>query len=148
MSGASVTWVGLGEARDLLRGLTQKTDNQKPLMRAIGDVLLDSTTERIETTRTAPDGSKWDKLKNKTPSQKRYVAHKATIKNATLLRYSDDLLTGMVRHAYKNRVEVGSPEAYAATHQFGHGEIVARPFLGVSTKDNRVIKDLIVSYYQ
>lgn len=41
------------------------------------------------------------------------------------------------------RVEVGSALVYAATHQFGRGGIPARPFLGISRRDERQIGEIV-----
>ena len=46
----------------------------------------------------------------------------------------------------KSTVEVGSNLKYAATHQFGRGNIPPRPFLGLSDQDKRKIDAIIRSW--
>lgn len=139
---ASIQWKGMNEARQLLQGLIKKTDSLEPLMEDIGAHGVSSTQIRIADEKRSPDGAKWADYKDP-----KYAARKAKKSSGGLLEHSGMLIRSMTSNAGKNSVEWGSNREYAATHQFGRGNIVARPFLGISNKDSQVIGDLIRQYY-
>ena len=63
---------------------------------------------------------------------------------------------GAINHkAGRDFVEIGSPKEYAAMQQFGGqkskfphlwGDIPARPFLGISDRDQKSVLDIISGY--
>ncbi len=157
---ASIAWEGMTETRRLLKSLTDKTDNLKPLLKDIGVYAKKSTKNRIKDEKKSPDGVPWAdyknpnyaaikkagiERKNREPGEDKWLLKPS---EGGLLEHSADLLKSISRKTHKDYVEWGSNMEYAARHQFGGGGIIARPFLGISRKDNEVIKDLIISYYE
>lgn len=121
----------------------------------IAQISLKETIERIASTKTAPDGKKWEKTKNKTyrVARKRdgfryFRQSKKEPKNSTgdassgslLYRTSGLLQSVKVARVYDKISEgsvstlVSSNLAYAVAHQYGSDlkNIPARPFLGIS----------------
>ncbi|MBS9781111.1 MAG: phage virion morphogenesis protein [Gammaproteobacteria bacterium] len=157
---ASIEWDGMEETRRLLKSLTEKTDNLKPLLQEVGGNLVSSTKSRLRDDKKSPDGQKWQdyknpnyaaikkagiERKNREPGQDKWLLEPS---EGGLLEYSGLLIQSITCNASKNKLEVGSRKEYAARHQFGGGGIPARPFLGISRDDNEVIVDLIKQYYE
>lgn len=138
----SVTWKGLNETRELLRGMVKKTEQRQKLMDSIGSKMVSSTQTRIADEKTSPAGQKWQGYKHLA-----YAHRKAKQSSGGLLVHSNQLVLSISHKADRKKVEWGSNKAYAARHQFGGSGIPARPFLGVSNKDNLTIKNLIKQYY-
>lgn len=128
-----------------------ETLDQGELLDAIGRLLQESTRERIEVTKTSPDGASWKPNRTGT----------STLYQSGNLAASIDYQTG------SGHVEVGSALVYAAIHQFGGTirpvsakrlafmignqlvfatkvEIPARPYLGISGQDQTDVFDMIV----
>lgn len=107
--------------------------NLDKVMLEIEDYLLDSTKARF-VTMTAPDGTAWQ------PLSPAYYAAKPRNKNLILT------LNGYLRRSIysirgEDTVTIGSNIPYAMTHQFGRGNIPARPFIGLSRDDENYISE-------
>lgn len=121
--------------------------NTEPLMTNIGSVLESSTRERIEETKTAPDGSAWPPNQAGTPILRASGRH---------------LLDSIAFIASVTEVEVGSSWEFAHVHQDGavikpkdaerlsfmfggrrvfarQVTIPARPIVGMSAEDETVV---------
>lgn len=152
---AGVTMKVTLEDSEAVRALTRMVSRGRdmtPLMRDIGEHLLNTTRERFAT-QTAPDGTPWAPLSATTKRRKTRNVEKVLTESGALRGH------GLVYQASRDRVEVGSPLIYAGTHQFGAergsfgsmsngapipwGDIPARPFLGVSDDDEATIVRLI-----
>lgn len=156
-----------------LRRLLQAGAELTPLMRELGEALVETTRRRFQEGR-APDGTAWapnspvtlvrflDRYagtrrkdgRGRTRKGERLAAGKRP-----LIGESRSLSTQIAYRADATSVEVGSPVIYAAVHQFGAargafgatrravpipwGDIPARPFLGLSRDDEALILDLI-----
>lgn len=103
-----------------------RLDTRK-LLTQIGGDLEAQTRERLSSTKTAPDGERWK------PWSTAYAARAKP--NAKLLERTGTLIDSIAFEVGDDAVTVGSNMVYAATHQFGRGNIPARPFLGVSAED-------------
>lgn len=113
--------------------------DMKPVLEAIGEILVRSTKQRFAKG-LAPDGSSW---KAKSP------VTLARSRDTRPLFGPNNRLNREINHeAGADFVEVGSPQPYAAMMQFGGtkarfphlwGDIPARPFLGISPDDERDI---------
>ncbi|MCY4479161.1 MAG: phage virion morphogenesis protein [Rhodospirillales bacterium] len=130
----------LGAARDL-----------SPVMRDIGESLLNSTGERFGT-QTAPDGSDWAKLSPTYKARKRRNRDKI----GTLRGH---LRATLAYDAGPDSVVIGSPRIYAGTFHFGAakgaygtsrrglsipwGDIPARPVFGISDADRTDIVEAL-----
>jgi len=159
--------------RAALRRLLDATGDLSPVMREIGEALVDSTRRRFQAGR-APDGTAWAQNSPVTVEHflRRYSgARRKDGRGLTkkgqqlagskrpLIGESLALSTQIAYRASALAVEVGSPMVYAAVQQFGAaqgafgrtrrgapipwGTIPARPFLGLSSDDTSVILELI-----
>lgn len=109
------------------------------LMPRLGEYLLRSTQDRFKS-QTAPDGTAWEALAPRTAKRKKYNPDKVLTERGFLRK-------GIAWQVLnKTTVEVGSNLVYAATHQFGRGNIPPRPFLGLSDQDERKIDAIIRSW--
>lgn len=109
------------------------------LMPRLGEYLLRSTQDRFKT-QTAPDGAAWEALAPRTLARKKKNKDKVLTERSFLRK-------GIAYQVLdKTTVEVGSNLKYAATHQFGRGNIPPRPFLGLSDQDKRKIDAIIRSW--
>ncbi len=109
------------------------------LMPRLGEYLLRSTQDRFKS-QTAPDGAAWEALAPRTAKRKKYNPDKVLTERGFLRK-------GIVWQLLnQTTVEIGSNLKYAATHQFGRGNIPARPFLGLSDQDHRKIGAIIRSW--
>ena len=134
--------------------MVRRGDDLSPLMRDIGEELLNSTRERFRA-EVAPDGSPWAPLSPATRRRKRRNADKVLTESGDLGRY-------ITVRATRDSVEIGSTRIYAGAHQFGTrrgqygadragrpipwGDIPARPFLGLSSDDLRRIRERVADY--
>ena len=143
------------EVRAALNRLIAAGTDMTPLMRDIGEHLLNTTRERF-VDQTAPDGTPWAPLSETTKRRKRRNVDK-------ILTESGVLQGQLISQAGRDEVLVGSPTIYAGTHQFGAlrgafgmtsrgapipwGDIPARPFLGLSGEDGLEIRELVDDYF-
>lgn len=163
------------DAQRTLAALIAAGANTRPLMKKIGEGLTDSTKDRFAST-TAPDGSRW--LPNKASTLTLFLAEHSTnfkknklgVDRLTRLGakrvFDKNPLTGISKilrttinyNATAEGVDIGSPQDYAGTQQFGAaarsfkggkspwGNIPARPFLGVSSDDEQLIVDATLDF--
>ena len=133
--------------RDALDRLSRASTDLTPLMRDIGEHLLNTTRERF-VEQKAPDGSPWAPLSETTKKRKRRNKGK-------ILTERGFLRGNLAYQAGSSEVQVGSPSIYAGTHQFGSttqrrripwGDIPARPFLGLSDDDEAEIRALVFDF--
>ncbi|WP_024277997.1 phage virion morphogenesis protein [Xanthobacter sp. 126] len=126
----------------------------EPLLTIIGAVLESSTRERIEETKTAPDGTRWAPNREGT---------------STLLRTGRHLRDSIAFIASASELDVGSSWEFAHIHQDGavikpknakrlsfvvgghrvsakQVTIPARPFVGVSKEDEAEILRVATDY--
>ena len=142
---------------DALNQISRAGKDLRPVMRHIGEGLLNSTRERFNT-QESPGGSPWAPLSETTLARKRRNQDK-------ILTESGDLRRDIVYSVGDDFVEIGSSRIYAGTHQFGAskgefgstevrgrevplpwGDIPDRPFLGLSDDDRRDIADAIFDH--
>ena len=144
------------KVRAAFNRLLGATDDMTPVMRSIGEHLVNTTRERFRDEKS-PGGEAWAPLSAVT------LARKTRNKDKVLTE--DGHLAGTISYIPgPNFVDVGSPRIYAATHQFGAlkgqfgfaafdtragafeipwGDIPARPFLGISDDDANYITDAV-----
>lgn len=131
-----------------LRQLADRASNLETPMREIGEHLLESTRHRFST-QIGPQGEPWPAV---TPAYAaRKLGGKVTSSRGDAKSRDPSQLLLLTHHLFDNlsyqadgkSVTLGSPEVYAATHQFGRGPIPARPFLGVSQDDQAIIVEII-----
>lgn len=151
-------------------------ERPRPLLLAIGESLEFSTKRRFETS-TAPDGSSWAPNAEST-----FLSYLGAFKGSTTKKgklskkgieraINKKPLIGETRSLSSNityqligddTLEVGSPQVYAGTQQFGAkkgefgktrrgasipwGDIPAREFLGLSADDRRTVLDIVQQF--
>lgn len=156
------------EMQRVLRRVVSSVSHARPLMSAIGEVLVDSTKQRFVTS-TGPDGKRW--IDNADSTILNYLRRYSgtfgkrgglTKKGMTrlvskkpLVGESKALSTRINYQATNDSVAVGSPEVYAAMQHFGGkrsqfpnlwGDIPARPVLGLSDSDRDSILDTVAYF--
>ena len=110
MARIRVEWDDLQIRASLDRLIAAGTD-MTPLMRDIGEHLLNTTRERF-VDQKAPDGTPWAPLAPATKQRKK--------KNKDKILTESGVLRGQLTYrAGRDGVVVGSPTVYAAAHQFG-----------------------------
>jgi phage virion morphogenesis protein len=141
---------GLAAAEAVLAEYQRLIASPGVLLDDIGQHLVNTTDERFDR-RESPDGQPWAAV---SPAYaRRKAAGRATKRSgavtdpAQVLELSRDLRRGIRHQVNDTHLLVGTNvEGYGAAQQFGHGEIPARPYLGVSAEDEREIA-LILRHY-
>lgn len=153
-----------------LQALIDRMVDMEPALLEIGEDLASSTRKRFVTTRS-PDGTPW--AANKPSTLERYglnFGKSLRKKDGTLNAKGEQRLTSKkpltgeskmlgerIDYALSQPQEVliGSPMEYAAMQHFGGtkarfpnlwGDIVARPFFGLSTDDETTVVGILQRY--
>lgn len=153
MAGVSIVVTLEGVSLEAVAAALQGGSTE-PLMTNIGAILESSQRERIEETKTAPDGTKW--VPSRGPG-------------TTLLATGRHLRDSLAFIASADQVEAGSSWEFAHIHQDGavikpksaerlafriggrkvfakQVKIPARPFVGVSADDEKEIQRVTVDW--
>jgi phage virion morphogenesis protein len=127
--------------------LIDSAKNPSPVLKAIGEDLIESTKERF-VNKVGPDGKSWDDNAASTIDNKG--------RNDPLVGETGSLNSEIFYNLVGNdELEIGSTMIYAAMQQFGGSksefphlwsDIPARPFLGFSTQDDANILQTINDY--
>lgn len=147
-----------GATERYLDALGKRLANPEPLLKGIGEDVMQSTKERFKSA-TAPDGRAW--APNSPVTLARFAGRWGGKKGAQRAGQKTPLI-GESRQLSRtinwqmrgsNAVAVGSPMVYAGVQQFGApkaprgrgpwGAIPARPFLGLSSADEKHILALV-----
>lgn len=131
----SVDVIGAGQVTKALNDVIKQGANLESAFRDIGEHLIESTQQRMRD-EVSPDGTPFAPLKQSTLDRK--AANNQVLKILRADGYLADTLNYQVG---KNQLQFGSPQEYAASHQFGRdsANIPARPFLGISSDDETEI---------
>ncbi|MCH9780610.1 MAG: phage virion morphogenesis protein [Alphaproteobacteria bacterium] len=117
---------------------TAEVANDPRLIEEIAAVFESEARDRIGSTKQDPRGKAWQPWTQRT-ADKRHSGQSLLLATGHLL----DSITAQVRG---KTVTVGSTRAYAAVHQFGHGNVPARPFVGLGRPEQTAIDDIIASF--
>jgi len=132
--------------REALKRLQAQAGNIEPALADISEYLTESTKQRFVDGK-APDDTDWAENRPATIARKKG--------DKPLIGESKALSTILFGDITANTLLFGSPMEYAAVQQFGakkhsftggkspFGDIPARPFLGISNKDEDVILEII-----
>lgn len=143
--------IGMGSVDRLAARIARLADlPTRPLMDEIGATVESQTRRRLDTDKTAPDGTPW------VPWSTAYARTRRP--GQSLLRADGHLADSIdyVVGAGGDSVEVGSNMVYAAAHQYGldmsivstraRVRIPARPYLGLSDADVEELSALVDDY--
>jgi phage gpG-like protein len=150
------------DAAAALSVIQSRRADMSPLLKAIGDELEESTRQRFLSSE-APDGTKWADNAESTlmahmrrkageggiltkKGAVRAVAMRAMTSKRPLIGENKQLSTKISSRVDGQSLLIGSPLVYASTHQYGRGNIPARPFLGLSASDLQMIQAEARSY--
>lgn len=158
---------GLDTVQNQLRRLAERGANLTPLLKNMGEQVLNSTQERFDTS-TDPDGNRWasnspvtfarllgSRHTNKSGKINARGVSRVMSKKPLILSHT---LQGSIRYQLNGQsVMVGTNMVYAKMMHFGGtksafphlwGDIPARPFLGISATDKQVLERMVVDYWQ
>lgn len=158
---------GLDTVQNQLRRLAERGANLTPLLKNMGEQVLNSTQERFDTS-TDPDGNRWasnspvtfarllgSRHTNKSGKINARGVSRVMSKKPLILSHT---LQGSIRYQLNGQsVMVGTNMVYAKMMHFGGtksafphlwGDIPARPFLGISATDKQVLERMVVGYWQ
>lgn len=135
--------------RRVLQSLSETVVDVDPVLREIGEVLVESTKNRFGTL-TDPDGERWPANSPAT------LQHKSGTRPLT---GETGLLQDLIGYQLidDQTLVIGSPLEYAAMQQFGGqksefhhlwGDIPSRPFLGISDQDEDAIVSIIRAHLE
>lgn len=145
------------EIRAALRQLVESVNNPRPALLAIGETLQESTTKRFST-KTAPDGTAWDRNSEVTmwtPKKLPTGGYEIKGRDDPLVDHNTLGTTIGYQLLGDDGLVIGSPMEYAAMMQFGGspdefpnlwGEIPGRPFLGISDEDKVEVMRILQSH--
>ena len=138
MAGArfSIDTQGLDRLQASVRLMASSVRDTSTLMPRLGEYLQRSSQDRFKT-QNDPDGEAWAALQPHTLKRKKRNRDKILTERGYLRKHIYYQLTS------PSRVEVFSDRVYAATHQFGRGNIPARPFFGLSAEDKEEIGAIV-----
>ncbi len=158
---------GLDTVQNQLLRLAQRGHNLTPLLKDMGEQVLNSTQERFDTS-TDPDGNRW--ASNSPVTFARLLGKSHVGKNGRInargvsrvmskrpLVLSHTLANSIRYRLASHSVTVGTNMVYARMMHFGGtkstfshlwGDIPARPFLGISSTDKRILEQMVVRFWQ
>lgn len=136
MAGVNITVESKG-IRTVQQSIQKLLDNAQNLYLAledIGDYVVQSTQQRFVDMQE-PDGDPWEPLFLETLKNKK--------RQNRILTETETLADTLHYQLSQGELQIGSNLEYAATHQFGRDEIVARPFLGIAPFERDNILDIL-----
>ena len=126
-----------------VKRLTAKLAKLQPFMRNVGEYMVNRTIKECFDKEQSPDGQKWQPL---SPARVKQRMKKHKTGSMKILQDTGELRRSVRYEATNQRVAIGSKLVYAATHQFGRGNIPARPFLAVTEADRQHILRMLATY--
>ena len=125
-----------------LKRLIRLTADPSPILQNIANVILDATHRSFKY-EESPDGLPW-------VESQRVRSEKAAGRSAKTLTDTQKLRNSMTTSVIPGEAAVGTNLVYAAIHQFGgrtgrghSARMPARPFLGISDREERDIHGII-----
>ena len=113
-----------------------------PFWQSVGMIMVKQTLRNFQNEQS-PEGVKWKPL-SAARIRQRNKRHKGGQMN--ILTDTGELRRSVAYKAFKSRVIFGSALKYAATHQFGRGNIPSRPYLGVTEEDKSKVLSMMKAY--
>jgi phage virion morphogenesis protein len=148
MAGITIT-IDDQQIKAKLQQLQSVVGDLQPAFREIGEQLKTNATERF-VQQVDPDGNPWVDTSPATKARKTKNIEKILVESTKLMR--------LLRYQLNaDSLEFGTNRVYGAMMQFGGtkaqyphlwGDIPARPFLGISSKDRADILDILSHHIQ
>jgi len=146
MAQAAVTFdlKEIGGLAKLLNDSKLTASERRGLLEDAGDIIQRQTENRFDEQRD-PEGITWKELAEKTVEYYRRKfpgrqTRPVLIGKGNLLHHMTFQLNG------SDSVIVGSPDVYAAVHQFGYKGIPARPYLGMVPDNIEELERLVQTF--
>lgn len=130
-------------AKAMLANLANKPNELKPLLATIGAELLLSTRSRFDDSK-GPHNERWDD-----PISKAYKAYKAAHSGGDKPNiFSKIMRDTITTDVGSDELTIGSNVEYARRRQLGGSPAKdpARPFLGISSEDDKFINDAVADF--
>lgn len=134
----------LGPAIVGLNGILARIAHPEPALAIIGARARESVRQRIQRTKTDPDGNRWAPWADDTRAERE---HKGNAGQG-LLWDDGSLLDSIAALADDDSVEIGSPLDYAGYLQDGTRRMPARPYLGWTGDDLVQAADTLLHYIE
>ena len=134
---------GVSNVRQKLKTIADKLRDMRQLWGAVGMYIQRQTIKERFDKEQSPNGQKWKPLSKATINHRKKCNKSGNIK---ILQDTGELRRSIAYEAGANYARVGTALKYAKTHQFGRGNIPARPFLGVNDEEKRHINSMISAY--
>ena len=134
---------GVSQLTQKLKSQAERLRNLQPLWQLVGMYVQRQTIKERFDQEQAPDGTKWKPL---SPARVKQRLKRHKLGSMKILQDVGELRRSIQYEAGPNYVRIGSNLKYARTHQFGRGNIPARPFLGVTPNERQHINDMVKAY--
>ena len=139
----SIQVEGLKRVQHKLKLSADKLQNMRNFWKSVGMYVQKQTIRERFDKQQSPEGQKWKPLSPATIKHRMKHHKKGIIK---ILQDTGELRRSIACEADNNSVKVGSKLKYARTHQFGRGNIPARPFLGLTQAEKTYITSMFTHY--
>ena len=110
---------------------------------SVGEYMVKRTIKGCFDREQAPDGTKWKPL---SPARVRQRMKRHKSGSMRILQDTGELRRSVRYKSSETSAVIGSKLKYAATHQFGRGNIPARPFLGFTREDKQHVLSMLAIY--
>lgn len=136
-----VQTVGLKTLSMKIRQREDQMSDMSPFWESVGEYMV-KRADKCFAQEQAPDGTKWKPL-----SASRLKQRKGKRRGRVRILTDTGKLRRSIRYrAFKKQVTVMSSLPYASVHQFGSGNVPARPFLGITEGDRAKVLDMMKRY--
>lgn len=134
--------IGMNKLLDKIRKNAKTITDLTPFWHSVGQYMIKRTIKNFEHEQS-PEGIKWTPLSLLRIKQRKKRHKGGRIK---ILSDTGELRRSVAYKAFSDKAVFGSNLIYAKTHQFGRGNIPARPFLGVTDEDKNKVLSMMRSY--
>lgn len=137
--------VNADDAKLKLGKLVKQLKNPREMMREVSDIIVEDIKERIIHTKTDPQGKRWAPW---APSTAEARQKDGTVALGLLYKTGDLANSIVATMKGAKSFEVGSNAEYAKYLQEGTDKMPARPFVGISKRAQKGIKEVISQYME
>ena len=134
---------GINSLKQSLQSRIDRLQNLQPFWQLVGMYVQKQTIKERFDREQSPDGTKWKAL---APATVKHRMRRNKSGYMKILQDTGELRRSVTYEAGQSYVRIGSNLKYARTHQFGRGNIPARPFLGITSNERNHIKGMFREY--